>query len=431
MSATPQADRLQEQKGQWDQFVLDLPDDIRSAHGADILTASIPEWFLTCWSGIRYAETQLVDPVMKELTWPLIVGQINGIDTHMQQWRTNGSAWFFANQIPRAVLGLLWEIRKLLAWITPDLTNAAVVPGISELMANAQLIYDAAHKTTTASREALKSQEVIGGIEVKFQEAVTRIQGHEREASNAQANASASASAATQAKGSVDELVGGLNGDVDIQKGLIADFEHNRDLVEQTLQGASKIGLAKSFSARRESLERSQTNWGRIFVGGLLLLLVGAALPLFLNKSVSGSGMLEILAPELGKVSSASSPSILGSVLVYLSHVLVLGPGIWLTWFAARKYGQLSRLAEDYAFKEASALAFVGYRSEMGEDKEMLDLLRRTAIENFGANPVRVLTDDEPASPVHDALVRVLKKTSPDKLAELLKEGLRTITKTG
>jgi hypothetical protein len=430
MSATPQADRLQEQKNQWDQFVLDLPDDIKSAYGADILTVSIPEWFLTCWGGVRYAETQLVDPVMKELTWPLIIGQISGIDTHMQQFRTNGSAWFFANQIPRAVLGLLWEIRKLLAWVTPDLTNAAVVPAVSELMANAQLIYDAAHKTTTASREALKSQEVIGGIEAKFQEAVTRIQGHEREASNAQSNATASASAATQAKGSVDELVSDLSGDVGVQKDLIAEFERNRDLVEQTLQGASKIGLAKSFSARRESLERSQGIWGGIFVGGLCLLLIGAALPLFLNIYRSGSGT-ESLAPAFGEFSSASSPSALGSVLSYLSHVLIFGPGIWLTWFAARKYGQLSRLAEDYAFKEASALAFVGYRSEMGEDKEMLDLLRRTAIENFGANPVRVLADDEPASPVHDALVRVLKKTSPDKLAELLKEGIKTITKSG
>lgn len=254
MSATPQADRLQEQKNQWDQFVLELPDDIRSAHGAEILAASIPEWFLTCWNGVKYAETQLVDPVMKELTWPLIIGQINGIDNHMQQFRTNGATWFFTNQIPRAVVGLLWEIRKLLAWITPDLTNAAVVPAVSELMANAQLIHDAAHKAAAASREAQKSQELINGIEAKFQEAVTRIEGHEREAGNAQSNATASASAATQAKGTVDELVNSLNGDVGVQKDLIAEFERNRDLVEQTLQGASKIGLAKSFSARREGL---------------------------------------------------------------------------------------------------------------------------------------------------------------------------------
>lgn len=415
----PQANGLLGLKIQWEEFSSKLPNVFKDSEGNEIPISSILDWFTLCISGLQYAETHQVDPAMKSLTWPAITQNINTIQSYVQQGVGNGPDWFLGNNRPQLMLSALWEIRKLIAWVAPDPAQGSSVvaaPTLKEVRANVQLIQNAAQLAVNAQQTAASSQGAVSNFESAVKEAVARIQGHEREAGNAQSNATASASSATQAKSVVDDLVTDLNGDVGTQKELIAEFVRKRDLVEETLQGASKIGLAKSFKDRRESLERAQLIWACVFVAGLILLFVGAMVSLG-----------NVLAPTpIQGTSTASAVPLLERVFTYVTHVLILSPGIWLTWFAARKHGQLSRLTEDYAFKEASALSFVGYRSEMGEDKEMLDLLRRTAIENFGANPVRVITNDEPASPVHDALARVLKKMSPDKLAELLKDILKT-----
>jgi type I restriction-modification system DNA methylase subunit len=79
-------------------------------------------------------------------------------------------------------------------------------------------------------------------------------------------------------------------------------------------------------------------------------------------------------------------------------------------------------LIEDYAFKEASALAFVGYKREMGEVEEMLKLLRETAFKNFGASPTRMLSKSEPSSPLHELVDKALENQGIfDKLLQLFK----------
>ncbi|SHL55565.1 hypothetical protein SAMN05428972_0014 [Rhodanobacter sp. OK091] len=423
----PQANELLGLKIQWEEFASKLPNVIKDSGGNEIPVSSILDWFTLCISGLQYAEINKVDPAMKSLTWPNITQQINTIQSYVQQGIGNGPDWFLGNNRPQLMLIALWEIRKLIAWVAPDPTQGSSIvtaPTIKEVRANVQLIQNAAQLAVSAQQAATSSQGAVSNFESAVKESVARIQGHEREAGNAQTNATASASAATQAKIVVDDLVTDLNGDVSTQKELIDEFVRKRNFVEETLQGASKIGLAKSFKDRRESLERDQSIWTKIFVAGLILLFLGALISLGDVLALFGFKTIALASP-IKDTSTASAAPPLERVFTYVTHVLILSPGIWLTWFAARKHGQLSRLTEDYAFKEASALSFVGYRSEMGEDKEMLDLLRRTAIENFGANPVRVIANDEPVSPIHDALARVLKKMSPDKFAELLKDILK------
>lgn len=422
-----QSQRLRQAETAWSQFLKELSDDQQSSQAADPISSAVPGWLFDCANRLELAETsRSADPVMKDLVWPLVTSQIDQIEQLMIQRTQNGSPWFLANQRPRMVLGFLWEIRKLLNAIFPEVRDPAMLPSVGEVVANAQRVHDLTRQAQQSLEAISKAEATSTSVASQVNDALTRIQGHEREASNAQTNAAGSAASANTSKQTVDDLVTALNDDVGTQKSLINEFTTNRNLVEETLQGASKIGLAKSFSARRRALETSQRIWTYIFIAGLGFLFVGASTPLWLGKSDSGIGTLfQLVFPSIGSVSKSTEASVVDVVLGYVSHVLLLGPGIWLTWFAARKHGQLSRLAEDYAFKEASALAFVGYRAEMGEDKEMLDLLRKTAIDNFGANPVRVLSIDEPASPVHDALIRVLKKTSPDKLADVLKETIK------
>ena len=104
-----------------------------------------------------------------------------------------------------------------------------------------------------------------------------------------------------------------------------------------------------------------------------------------------------------------------------LARILLTGPAVWFTWFVARQYSHTMRLIEDYAFKEASALAFVGYKREMGEDEDMIKLLRETAIKNFGASPTRMLSVSEPSSPMHELIDKAFQKGGLEKVIEVLK----------
>jgi hypothetical protein len=144
-----------------------------------------------------------------------------------------------------------------------------------------------------------------------------------------------------------------------------------------------------------------------VFVFGILLLLVVISIP----TSTDYLKLPDFINTD-GQVNA----------WVVVARMLFTGPEVWLAWFAARQYGFTMRLIEDYAFKEASALAFVGYKREMGDDLEMLKLLRETAIKNFGASPTRMLSKSESSSPIHEIDDKTLEnKGIFDKLLQLLR----------
>jgi hypothetical protein len=103
-----------------------------------------------------------------------------------------------------------------------------------------------------------------------------------------------------------------------------------------------------------------------------------------------------------------------------LPRIALTAPIIWLGWFSAKQYGYTSRLRQDYAYKEASAKAFEGYKREASNiDPAMLKSLMETAIKNFGDNPIRIYNGHENhASPLHELFERSLKD---EKLFDLLK----------
>ncbi|OYQ18563.1 hypothetical protein CHR90_09810 [Elstera cyanobacteriorum] len=78
-------------------------------------------------------------------------------------------------------------------------------------------------------------------------------------------------------------------------------------------------------------------------------------------------------------------------------------------------------MREDYAFKEATAMAFVGYRNEMSQDADMLKLLQESAIRNFASSPLEAISKkDEVASPIHDLLEKSLSKLEPKQLVDAI-----------
>ena len=179
-------------------------------------------------------------------------------------------------------------------------------------------------------------------------------------------------------------------------------FKQAKEKIDEHLENASKSGLAKSFQDRRMSLEKAQFVWGAAFLAGIALMAGGV---IFEH---------ETLPPIVGKKGMD-----INAVLV---RMLFAAPLVWLTWFAARQFGNNARLIEDYAFKESSALAYHGYKNEFlgDQDHETLGMLRKVAAENFGANPTRMLSGQEAASPMHELLEGALKKEGFDKIVTVL-----------
>lgn len=179
---------------------------------------------------------------------------------------------------------------------------------------------------------------------------------------------------------------------------LFNEFMEKRDEISSLLENANKVGLARSFSERKKELLWSGYAW-------ILMFIIGISGLLFL-------GFCYIL-PILGQ--SSLDP------IAVATRFLIGAPLIWLAWFGARQYAQNLRMREDYAFKEATAMAFVGYRNEMGQDIEMLKLLRESAIRNFSLNPLDAISKNvDVSSPIHDLLEKALSKLEPKQLIEAI-----------
>ena len=179
------------------------------------------------------------------------------------------------------------------------------------------------------------------------------------------------------------------------QEKLFQEFENYRQQVSDILGDTNRAGMAGSFIARKNELKESIEMWSRVFVGALVCLIFVA---------------IFIVSPSL----SAQHWDDL------LFRIPLTAPIIWLGWFSAKQYGYAIRLSEDYAYKAASAMAFEGFKREsIDEAKDMHALLLKTAINNFGENPIRIYDGKgNHASPAHEFFDQVMKN---NKLIELAK----------
>jgi hypothetical protein len=237
--------------------------------------------------------------------------------------------------------------------------------------------------------------------------ALSVIQSHERESSNAQTNAVAAAANATSEYTNVKELAQSISTSVSQKDALFQEFEDRRAEIASLLENANKVGLAKAFQLRHIALAWTWKAWAVLFIAGIISLVY--------------IGFKEFL--PLLSVNDFQSEEITVKVAVRL---LLVGPIVWFTWFAARQYSHAFRVGEDYAFKEAAAMAFAGYRNEVKADPEMLKLLQESAIRSFSSNPAKILLKKaDHSSPVSEALDKALEKIKPGELitgiAELLK----------
>ncbi|HEY8158821.1 MAG TPA: hypothetical protein VIF10_08965 [Methylobacter sp.] len=179
------------------------------------------------------------------------------------------------------------------------------------------------------------------------------------------------------------------------QAKLFEQFEDYRNTINDLLGDANRTGMAASFTKRKRELSGPMRNWLLAFACSILGLV---AMGVIYLAPLLEPGKLELLPYRL----------------------TLVAPFIWLGWFSAKQYGYTARLREDYAYKEASAMSFEGYRREVIDtDVEMQKNLLDTAIKNLGDNPIRIYNGHENhASPLHEIIEKLLKDK---KLMDILK----------
>ncbi|MGC2457148.1 MAG: hypothetical protein WA435_04040 [Gallionellaceae bacterium] len=192
-------------------------------------------------------------------------------------------------------------------------------------------------------------------------------------------------------------LKGELEANKDKQQQLFIEFESHRNTINDLLGDANRTGMAASFTNRRLWLLAPMAFWLSIFavsIGGLIYMGSVYIAPI-LNADNFNLNQLP-------------------------SRLALTAPFIWLGWFSAKQYGYSSRLREDYAYKEASAKSFEGYKREASQvSADMLKNLLETAINNLGDNPIRIYSGHENhASPLHEILEKSLKD---EKAMDLIK----------
>ncbi|MBB5039834.1 hypothetical protein [Prosthecobacter dejongeii] len=178
--------------------------------------------------------------------------------------------------------------------------------------------------------------------------------------------------------------------------------DQQQKLLDELLPRGTSAGLASAFNQQRTRFGWSQTGWAAVFLGSVITLIVFA------------------WSIKLGL--PTSTPSEIWSYLLF--RIPLASPLIWLGWFSAIQYGNVLRLKEDYAFKEATSMAFAGYRDHMEHLREVddsdagnaLNKLALVTISILGNDPLRLLQGQSAdASPLDKISTLLRAQPKPTK----------------
>ncbi|OIR19963.1 chromosome segregation protein [mine drainage metagenome] len=237
-------------------------------------------------------------------------------------------------------------------------------------------------KVQEANEKAAESLQAILEQQTKSTELLTDTEGNQQEVDTHEKAIRALVSEFTNLN---TELVASKKK----QTELFAEFQAYRDKIDGLLGDANRTGMAASFTNRRFWLLAPLSGWLLIFgisIAGLLYMGITFIAPLLDAKATVPWEQLPM-------------------------RLALTAPFIWLGWFSARQHGFTSRLREDYAYKEASAKSFEGYKREAKEvDPEMLKKLLEQAIKNLGDNPIRIYDGkNNHPSPTHELFDSLMK----------------------
>lgn len=171
--------------------------------------------------------------------------------------------------------------------------------------------------------------------------------------------------------------------------------DKQQKLLDELLPRGTSAGLASAFNQQRTRFGWSQIGWAIAFLGSVITLIVFA------------------WSIKLGL--PTSTPSEIWSYLLF--RIPLASPLIWLGWFSAIQYGNVLRLKEDYAFKEATSMAFAGYRDHMEHLREVDDTDAGNALNKLALVTISILGND----PLRLLQGQTSDASPLDKISSLLK----------
>lgn len=386
----------------WRTTLPKLPPAFRTAQGVDIPTEDLGVALEEIYAALQKIDASIdIDPILLSIHQQGVLSQADQVSSLINSLPANLSP-----QTLDQIAQNLWGIRASLVWlVAPKLNPNNFLDSVADLDLNLKLAAlkslvikysEEVANSTALSKEILESEQKVSA-------ALKSIKEQEKIIQDAKLSAENSATTAAENKEAIATQLGELSAALAQESTLFGRIEELRDKAQSTLESSSKVALAAAFSERKKQLTDEAVNWRFAFYAGIFFMLFFSVIIL------TGLGLIPSIIVNGGIDLSA-----------LLARLLVLGPPIWFTWFSVKQYGNARRLIEDYAFKEASALAFVGYQKEMHEDVDMIRLLRESAIRNFGNQPTRIFEKSDPTSPLHEMLDKAIDKGGLDKFADML-----------
>lgn len=188
-----------------------------------------------------------------------------------------------------------------------------------------------------------------------------------------------------QLYGSEDEngnLIPGLTHKIDnMQKHLAQNIEANEkkqitllNKIEELLQGASTVALAKAFEEHKKQFDKPNKLWQWVFICTLVGLM-GLSITAFF----------------------VSNPDLKDMWKITLGNLPFIGAGVWLAIFASKQRSQNVRLQQEYAYKEDVAKLYYGLKNEIEQldNTELGQRLNESVIqilvETVSYNPSKTL----------------------------------------
>ena len=373
--------------------------------GQSVLLVDIVESYERLIKQLELATVSDVDSTLYLIHSPGVIAQFPNLISGATNFVANSGVAPYTEQL----LSYIWSTYSSLSWILPYgyLSKHFLTPLTKDNKSKLAEL----EKINSALEDAYKNvssyQNNLNEAKSQADEVISQIEKDALEASNAKTNAESNALQSATSKVKFDQLIEAVSdGKKDIDD-LLAKINEIKDKAEQTLASTSQVALADSFKNRKKSLETSQSFWIKAFSLGLFCLFS------FTVISIAYSDFYHL--PPIVRNGGFDA---WGALL----RLLLASPIIWFTWFAVRQYGNNVALIEDYAFKEASALAFVGYKKDMEDDVDMVKLLRESAIRNFAYPPSRLISSSEASSPMQELFEKAFQdKGAFDKLISMLK----------
>lgn len=175
------------------------------------------------------------------------------------------------------------------------------------------------------------------------------------------------------------------------------------EIINSILPKAASAGLSVAFSNRGRQTESTKLLWLGSFICSLVLLF--------------------IFAWHLSNIQLPSSTDYWHQLLIRMP---LAAPLIWLGWFSAVQYGNIIRIQEDYAFKEATSIAFQGYRDHMDHLRKVdsdeattaLNILALKTIEILAKEPLRIYCSNHQDATPASSLARFFCKDEKNNTDE-------------